>query len=570
MLKFRFRAVQFSLCLLFLAVLTRLGYLQLWCHAELTRKAEHQFERTIQQAPRRGPVLDREGRVLTDSVRVASCYADPSILRRPEKIAKTLAGPLQMPASSIVEKVRKASGSFVWLKRFIPIEQAQAIEELNLYGIGVKWEYKRAYPNGDLASHLLGFVGMEGQGLSGVELVANDWLVDTRPPRHAMRDGRGTGVSDSPVEDDGNDRTWVKLSLDRTIQFIAERELEWGMARSRSKHGLIVVQDPWTGEVLAVASRPKLTMGSDARVDPEQLLIPAFHWVFEPGSTMKAITTSAAIEENVVKPSDLLNCENGHWKYQSMTIHDHEKDGVMSFAQVIERSSNIGTAKVGLRLGKTKLYDYFRAFGIGSRSGSEMPGESGGLLKPLNKWSGVSLPVMSFGQEVGVTAIQLAAAYSAIANGGMLLEPRIFQEMVNEKGEHRTWQTPSPVRRVVSKETTETVKKILEGVVLRGTGKPAQLDGWSVAGKTGTAQKIDPKTHQYSPSRFIASFCGFVPVKKPRLTIVVVYDEPQGVSYGGYNAGPVFRNVAWHALTYMGVPSDVAPEVKVASAKKLP
>lgn len=569
MLRLRFKFVQFLFCLGFLAVWTRLAYLQLWCHDDLTRRAENQFERIIKEAPRRGPILDRDGRILTESVRVASCYADPKLIRQPEKYARLLAPILDIPVASLAQKIKTADGSFVWLKRFLPVDRAEAIRKLNLLGIGLNWEYRRDYPNGNLASHLLGMIGMEGQGLSGVEQVANESLIDTRPPRRAMRDGRGTGVSDRPVDMDDSDRTWVKLSIDRTIQFIAERELEWGMKRSRAKSGVIIVQNPNTGEVLALASRPSLNLGADRPKDPEDLLIPAVHWVFEPGSTFKAVTAAAAIEQGLVKPTELFNCENGHWKYADMKIHDHEPEGILTFAQVIERSSNIGTAKVGLRLGKIKLYDYIRAFGFGARTGSEIPGESSGLLKPPSRWSGVSVPVISFGQEVGVTALQLACAYSAIANGGLLYEPRIFLGTRNQAGEDRTWEASSLVRRVISPETAASLRKILQGVVDRGTGEPARLEGWSVAGKTGTAQKMDPRTKLYSEDKFIASFCGFVPVKNPKLTIVVIYNEPQGVSYGGYNAGPVFKNVAWHTLTYMGVPPDqTAPVAAVKRAKK--
>lgn len=567
MLRLRFRSVQLALCLGFAVVLVRLAYLQLWCHEALSKRAESQFLRVVRPIPRRGPILDREGRPLASSVRVGSCYADPTLLRKPEKVAQLLAGPLQMSSSSILEKIRSNKSSFVWLKRFMSVEEAQAVERLNLFGVGLKWEYRRDYPNGFLAAHVLGFVGMEGQGLSGIEQMSNDWIVDARPPRQAMRDGHGSGVGDGAVEDQ-SDRAWVKLTLDRTLQYIAERELDWGMQRSRARAGMIVVQDSHTGEVLAMASRPSFSLTAERPSDLEQLQIMPVHWVFEPGSTMKAVMAAAALEENVVKPTDLFDCENGQWKFADIKIHDHEKRGILSFAQVIEYSSNIGTAKASLRLGRTKLHDYLRAFGFGSRTGSEIPGEAPGLLKPVNKWSGVSLPVISFGQEVGVTAIQLACAYSALANGGMLMEPRLFLEMVGADGERREWKDPLLVRRVISEKTAQQVTKILRGVVERGTGVDAKLDGWSVAGKTGTAQKIDPRTRQYSANKFIASFCGFVPAVNPRLTIVVVYDEPQGVEWGGYNAGPVFRNVAWHALTYLGVPPDV--ERKLAKQSRSP
>jgi len=564
MLRFRFRLVQLFFCLGFMAVLTRLGYLQLWCHAELSKRAENQSERWAREAPRRGPILDREDRPLTVSARVASCYADPRMIRNPDRIAWLLAPALRMSPQDIQQKIRRKDGSFVWLKRFLSVEEAQKVEKLNLLGVGLKWEYKRAYPNGNLAAGLLGFVGTEGQGLSGVERMFDKALIDKRPARMFFRDGRGAGVVGAPMSEEKKDRAWVKLSLDQTIQYIAERELEWGMERSRARSGFIIVQDPNSGEILAMANRPTVSV-RDAKVpQTSDLLIPPVHWVFEPGSTMKVVTAAAALEEKVVRVTETFDCEGGDWKYADIRIHDHEPETLLTFAQVIERSSNIGTAKVGLRLGRAKLHDYLRAFGFGSRSGCELPGEGAGLLKPLNKWSGVSLPVISFGQEVGVTGIQLACAYSAIANGGKLLEPRIFREVVSADGERREWGTPSVVRQVVTPEVTRAVTKMMEGVVTRGTGQAAKLDGWRVAGKTGTAQKIDPRTKRYSPDKFIASFCGFAPASKPRLTIIVVFDEPRGVTWGGYNAGPVFRNVAWHALTYLDVPADNTAELALA------
>ncbi len=407
-----------------------------------------------------------------------------------------------------------------------------------------------------MATPLLGYVGNEGRGLSGLEQMFDGWLTDPRPARRSLRDGKGAGVSLASASTEEGEGSWLRLTLDRTLQYMAERELEWGLKRSRAKAGLILVQDPWTGEILAVASGPRALDGEDAPSHPADLSIPFVQWVFEPGSTFKIVAAAAALEEKMVRAEETFDCENGDWAYADIRIHDHTKENVLTFAQVMERSSNIGFAKVSLRLGKEKFYKYVRAFGFGSLTGSEIPGESAGLVRPLWRWSGVTLPVMSFGQEVGVTALQLAGAYSAVANGGTLLEPRLLKEARNSSGETRSWPPSTVVRRVMSPGTSETLKKMLQGVVTRGTGHDALLEGWTVAGKTGTAQKVDPKTGRYSPDRFIASFCGFVPAERPRLTIVVVYDEPQGVSWGGYNAGPVFRNVAWHAMTYLGVPSD--------------
>jgi cell division protein FtsI (penicillin-binding protein 3) len=291
------------------------------------------------------------------------------------------------------------------------------------------------------------------------------------------------------------------------------------------------------------------------------LNVPAVQHVFEPGSTFKSFVAAAALEEKVARINDKFDCESGKWKVSGVTIRDHDKEGILTFTEVIERSSNIGTAKIGMRLGEVKLFDYVRAFGFGAVTGSELPGETSGILRPVHKWSGVSLPIISFGQEVGVTAIQLTSAYSALANGGLLLEPRLFKVVHQSDGREQRWPAPALIRRVISEETAGQIKDILKGVVVRGTGQEARTSSWAAAGKTGTAQKFDTKLGRYSSDRYVASFCGFVPADRPRLTIVVILDEPRGLEWGGYNAGPVFKNIAQHALTYLGVEAETGPQL---------
>lgn len=568
-MRFRLLLLHVLTVFLFCVVLTRLAYLQIWRHDDLVARVNQQSSRTIQPAPRRGPILDREGRVLVESVRTGSCYADPSMVRRADVVAHRLAGILGIPARTIAEKIRKSDSSFVWLKRFLPSDQARAVEQANLFGVGLKWEYRRSYPNGSMAAPLLGYVGDDGRGLSGLELVLNKDLIETGRSQRSIKDGRGRNLVLSPVEDE-EDGAWVRLTLDRTLQFIAERELDWGIKRSKAKGGIVIVQDPWTGEILALANQPHAFTPGERPADMGALTIPAAQWNFEPGSTFKLVTAAAALEEHVIQPREVMSGENGKWKFADRTIRDHEGKGLMTFAQCMECSSNIGMAKVGLRLGKERFYDYIRAFGFGARTGSEIPGEGAGLLQPPTKWSGTTLPVISFGQEIGVTALQMAAAYSAVANGGTLLEPRIYQSLRGAGGNERVWGPGTTVRRVLSPETCETLKKILAGVVTRGTGLEAQLSGWTAAGKTGTAQKLDPASGRYSESRYVASFIGFAPVDHPRVTILVVIDEPTGLEWGGHNAGPVFRNIANHVLAYFGVPPDLPAEQLVKARDAAP
>ncbi|MBK8575490.1 MAG: penicillin-binding protein 2 [Elusimicrobia bacterium] len=565
----RFRLVAGLMAVGFLSVTVRLGYLQIWRHHDLSLRADGQSRRWVREAPRRAPIRDRNGDVLADSVRVASCYADPTLLPHPEAMAKRLAGPLRLPPSEITERLRKGRGAFVWLKRRLSADESRAVERENLRGVGLQWEYRRFYPNGDLAGALLGLVGEDGRGLSGVEYAFNTEFVDDRPALRALRDGRGRRLTLDTNAERGT-AGGVRLAIDRKIQFIAERELDWSLTRSKARSGIVVVQDPWTGEILAMAGRPALSLTGDDAPTAEELMVRAVQWSFEPGSTFKVVTAAAALENKLARPTDLLDCEGGRWKVADIEINDHEPQRIVSFARAMEVSSNIGLSKIGLRVGKEKMYDAIRAFGFGARTGFDLAGESVGILRPPAQWSGVSLPIISFGQEVGVTALQLASAFSVIANGGLLLEPRLCLDAQWPSGETPRWPAPSEVRRVISPETAAALTRMMEGVVKRGTGVDAAVPGWTSAGKTGTAQKIDPRTRAYSPDKYVASYCGFAPARHPRLTIVVIIDEPKGVSWGGYNAGPVFKNIAWQALSLLGVPTDEPARVAENGMTKVP
>jgi len=554
-MKPRFRFVFGIISLLFLGVVVRLAWLQLWCRQDLSLRADEQAKRWIRELPRRAPIRDRHGVLLADSVPVASCYADPMGMGNPDRVARGLAPLLSMNPVELAHRFRQTKGSFVWVKRLLSMDEATAVEKANLAGVGLQWEYRRSYPNDALASSLLGYVGEEGQGLSGLEYFFNKQLIDRRPPRKSLRDGKGRRLVLDPREElppSGG----LTLTLDRSLQYIAERELDAGLIRSKARGGVVLIQDPWTGEILALAGRPAFSRNGRDRPSAAELKIPGIQWVFEPGSTLKVVTAAAALEEGLVRLDEILNCEAGKWRVSGVVIRDHEPERLITFTRAMEVSSNVGLAKVGLRLGRDKLYDYIRSFGFGTRTGVEVSGEEAGLLKPPVQWSGLSLPTISFGQEVGVTVLQLAAAYSAIANGGVLMEPRLCRQAEWPSGETRVWTVPSSVRRVVSKETSAQMRQILRGVVDRGTGTEAAVAGWTVAGKTGTAEKFDPRTRRYSATRYVASFCGFVPAENPRFTLVVVIDEPQGLEWGGLNAGPVFRAVASQALSLYGVPPD--------------
>jgi cell division protein FtsI (penicillin-binding protein 3) len=446
------------------------------------------------------------------------------MVRNKPRVAKQLAAALGMNESALTSKLRKAKGSFLWIKRDLPSPQAARVKALKIPGVGFKSETRRQYPMGVMASHLLGFVGTDGVGLSGIENVYEKTLANK---------ARFSGD--------------VQLTIDAEIQQIVERELEWGSKKTGAKKGMAVVQDPWTGEILAMATWPPVSLDPENPPAPTDLRVPGLVDVFEPGSTFKIVTAAAAIEEHLVTDRDTFDGENGAWKVADITIHDHEPSKRMTFEEIIIRSSNIGTAKVAERIGATRLYQYARLFGFGVQPGSGLSGEAKGVLRPVSKWSGVSKYVVSFGQELGVTMVQLADAYSTIANGGILMEPRLVKRIADESGEPLWESSPGQVRRVVAPETTQKLTQILVKVVEKGTGVNAQIQ-WDpatkVAGKTGTAQKWDSVHHRYHELLSLVSFCGFFPADHPKLTMVVVLDEPEGRRWGGLDAAPIFRRIA--------------------------
>lgn len=532
-LRLPFVGIFLSFCL----ITFRLYHIQVWRHQEFHHLAHRQIQRVSERMPLRGSILDRKNRTLALSLELQSCFADPSEVENPAMTAKTLAPLLNVSSQELLQKIRRKKSSFVWLARKLDPAVSAKIQALRLPGIGLKREEKRIYPHDGLAAQLLGTVGVDNQGLSGVEYSYDSVLCGGPIHETWERDARGRGLLETRVSQD--EPRHVVLTIDKTIQYIAEQELDRAFRETKAHSAMAVVQDAHTGEILAMAHRPTISSWTDKGIPKELLKIPAISRIFEPGSTYKIVVSAAALEEGVVTPGEVFHCENGEYKIANLRIHDHERHGLLTFAQTMEYSSNIGMAKVGSRVGKEKLYTYSRAFGFGALTGIGLEGEASGILRSPSSWSGVSLSMISFGQEVGVTALQITNAFSAIANGGWLMEPQIVMN-----------QTAS-IRQVISAKTAQILTEILEGVVKEGTGVAAQVPGYRVAGKTGTAQKIDPATRRYSPDKYIASFCGFLPADRPRVTIFVMLDEPQGVYWGGYCAGPVFSRLGlrvMHAL----------------------
>ncbi len=552
----------------FTVVLFRLVSLQVLQAAELTAKADRQHQKTVSLEGARGTVVDRHGKVLAMNMEVPSVFGIPTALESPAKTARSLSSVLHVRTDELEKKLRQ-DRSFVWLARKLDPEQGHRLEHMPMEGIGLVMEGRRFYPKGPLLAHVLGFAGMDGEGLEGIERRYEAQLHGEKRVVILQRDAMGRTVfpkgQAEQVPAAGHS---LVITIDEVIQYIAEKELEEAVARARAKSGTVIVLDPQTGAVLALAISPRFDPNAVASLTADRWRNRALTDAYEPGSTMKALVAAAALEEKVMKPGTMLYGENGRMTIANTVIHDHEKLGWMTFAQVIQKSSNIGAAKTGMALGDQRLYRYLQAFGFGQKTEIDLPGEAGGLVKHPKEWGRRSLASISMGQEIGVTPIQMVSAVAALANGGVLMKPYVVSEVRDAQGKALRQILPQVKRRVVSPETARTVTSILEGVVTDGTGAKAAIPGFRVAGKTGTAQKIDPRTGAYSSTLFVGSFVGFVPADNPRLAMIVVIDEPQGESWGGTVAAPVFRRVGEQVLNYLGVSSDEPVKLAMASNRR--
>jgi len=534
------------------AALTRLGYLQLICYSDYLARAQRQQQRIVEVSPKRGVIYDRNLRELAMSVSVDSCFAVPAEIAGPELAARLLAPILKTSREEIKARL-SASRSFVWVARKLPPETVARIQALNLRGIYFQKENQRFYPKRKLAAHVLGFVDIDEKGLAGVEYGLDEQIRSKAGLMVVLADARRRWYDSSEqVPELGSS---VVLTLDEKIQYIAEKELAAAIAETHALAGTIVVQDPNSGELLAVANWPVFNPNSPAQAPADARMNRAIGALYEPGSTFKIITLAAALEEGITRPDEVIDCQMGAINVAGRRIRDHKPFGLLSVAEVLSKSSDVGAIKIGLRLGAPKLYNYIRAFGFGSATGIDLHGENRGLLRRVENWTPSSIGSISMGQELGVTPVQLVSAVSAIANGGLLYRPRVVREL--RRGEQVARPSLAAPRRVVRPETAATLRRMLEGVILDGTGKLARLDGYTAAGKTGTAQKIDPSTGRYSPTQLIASFVGFAPLNTPAVTILVSLDSPVGRHYGGEVAAPAFKRVAEQVLAYLDVPHDV-------------
>jgi cell division protein FtsI (penicillin-binding protein 3) len=537
------------------AVGVRLTYLQLYRHSEYLSRALRQQQRTFEITPERGAIYDRNGKPLAMSVPVDSAFAVPSEIVDESLAARLLSGVVNKPQGEIEARL-ESSRSFVWIARKLPPEKADAITKLNLKGIYLQKENQRFYPKRDLAAHVLGFVDVDEKGLSGIERAFENQIRGKSERIVVMADAKQRWFDGGEAQRERG--MSVVLTLDEKIQYIAERELAAAMAKTHALAGTVIVMNPSAGEILALASWPKFNPNKAGDAPSENWMNRAVSAIYEPGSTFKLITLAAALDQGITRPDEVFDCENGAVYISGHRIRDHKPFGMLTVSDILAKSSDVGAIKIALRLGAPRFYDYVRAFGFGSLTGVELPYESRGRVEPLD-WKPVSTAAISMGQEVGVTPMQLVTAVSAIANGGLLYKPRIIEEL--RRGEkvvagEDAPATPEP-KRVIRPETAATLRQLMEGVVLHGTGPAAHLDGWTSAGKTGTAQKIDPTTGRYSPTQYIASFTGFAPINNPAVTILVSLDSPVGLHEGGEVAAPVFKRIAEQVLPYLDVPRDV-------------
>jgi cell division protein FtsI (penicillin-binding protein 3) len=561
----------------------RLVLLQVFQHHYWMVEADQQQLRTVALAPRRGILYDRNLHELAVTVQVDSVFAVPTEVADKAGMAAKLEKIVHRdPTDKFTSKEQIAARlhgrNFVWIARKIDTATSAELRKANFKGIYFQKEFKRFYPDKEMAAQVLGYVGTDDTGLGGIELKFEDDLHGEPGRMFTAVDARRQTLAS--VEHDPAPGNSMVLTIDQNIQFIAERALDKVVSETHALRGTVVVEDPHTGEILALATRPTFNPNDFRHVGHDLLTDPAVSDIYEPGSTFKLVTYSAALDHGAAKPTDDIDCQGGKITLFGRTIHDDKSDmgmGVVTVQRALERSSDVAAVKLALRLGQGTFYGYMRGFGFGDRTGIELPAETRGLLRTPPRWSATSIGSLAIGQEVGVTPIQLAAMVSTIANGGTYLPPHILkaEAMGGEESKlkadpymlRNTVASPLPEgsHRVISEMTSAQMRKMMEGVVVNGTGKEAALNGYSAGGKTGTAQKIDVVTHTYSKTKHIASFVGIAPVSNPAITVAVVIDSPEGNYYGATVSAPVFKEIAQQTLEYLGVPND--EEIRAAPVK---
>jgi cell division protein FtsI (penicillin-binding protein 3) len=554
-IQFRILVVGF----LFFAALAVIGgkavQLQVYQGGWLLAKANDQYFKSFQTVGKRGTIYDRNGNELAVSTRVTSIAARPAGLKQDRNAYRKLAGALNRSPKS-VQRVIKAKKPFVWLKRKATPKETEAVKALQLPGIEFVSEYNRFYPKTTLAAQALGFTGLDANGLEGIEFYYDRYLSGSNRQVEIFRDALGDGFKKDSTAADGHGGGNLYLTIDQTIQYIAEKALTEVVDRHKARAGIAIVMRPDTGEILAMAQAPLFNPNAHPRIKKSLWRNRAITDQFEPGSTMKIFSAAAALESAGIHPNDIFYCENGAYRIGRNVVHDTKKHGWLSLQQIVKFSSNIGAVKISEKIGPQRLHRILNQFGFGQKTGFDSPGETPGSLADYSHWSDIDTAAVAFGHGISVSALQLVSAVSAIANNGVLMKPHVVARITNAEGKTVKRFEPQTVRRVISAGTAQLVKDILKTVMTEGgTGTNAALEGYSACGKTGTARKLD-NTGRYSNKHHIASFVGFAPADRPAISVLVVVDEPQGNYYGGVVAAPAFKRIAEESLHYLGVPPE--------------
>lgn len=594
-----------AVILLFCLIAFKLINLHIFQHEDKDRFIQNRIYKESEEVQKRGIIYDRNKGVLARSIKVYKLSLDAKMIEDLQAVENLLTNngitisssnyesikknnryiPIQSNISEQTilkikqdianarketrKKIREIEKEIKLHKKDLPVKEnllaeRKKLKKDNFACIRIEGKYKRVYPEQRLAAHVIGKVNFENIGTNGIEKFCNAQLNGENIKRQKMVINNYKSVFlDSESDQDIEVSNDVTLTIDKYLQFVAEQELEKGIKKTKAKKAVAIIQNPKNGEILAMASFPNYDPG-DKVGDQEYLRNCAISNSAEPGSTFKVIVLSAVLQEHLFNLSDKINCENGSFQYAGKPITDHEKQRIITVKQVLERSSNVGTAKLAIKLGEEKFYRYIRAFGFNSLTGIELTGEEKGILAETSKWSKRSLPTLSFGQELFVTPLQTIGAYSAIANGGTLLKPKIIKAIGDKE-----YNEVSVMRKhVISEETAYKVRQALAGVVTDGTGKSARIKGYSVGGKTGTAQKYDPKLKQYSKKKYMASFCGMIPAMNPEVVILVIYDEPVGDYYAASVTAPVFSQIAEKTVKYLNIEPDKPEELVEPAPKK--
>jgi len=549
------------------AICGRLVFLQIFSYGKFVKQAGHQQQRAIPLAAKRGVIYDRAGHELAMSVLVDSAFAVPTEVKD-LPTAVSLITRITGDDYNVVLADCRAHKTFCWVARKANDEIIQRINSLKLQGIHFQKEPKRFYPARDLAAQVLGSVGMEDSGQSGIEHEFEDELRGRAGKMFISVDARRQWFADVETQPDPGDN--LVLTLDKNIQYIAEKELDQAIHDTQAIAGTVIVENPHTGEILALANRPTFNPNLRRQITPGALTNRAVSYAYEPGSTFKLVTISAALEEKVTNPNEVFDCQMGSIVYNGMRIRDSKPHGLLPVWGVLAESSDVGSIKIALRLGEDRFYKYIRAFGFGQQTGIELPGETRGMTKPVSRWSKVSIAAISMGQEIGISPLQLTSLISTFANDGVWVAPRIMAGRVQPRGTPQTVAFhPGASHRVISSYTAAEMRSMMQKVVLEGTGRKAILEGYSSAGKTGTGQKVDPATGVYSKTKYIGSFAGFAPLNNPQIVVAVILDSAVGLHQGGQIAAPVFRRISQQVLEYWHVPHDLplAPQHQLLLAK---